>query len=647
MNVDALTLTALVGEFHETLIGARIDDVIQPTPHAVALQTYGAGRNRWLIASAHPQLARVHYIERKPRKLVQDPPAFVMLLRKYLEGTRVSEVRQPAWERLIEIGCVRGPQEAANRRVWLVVEIMGRVSNLILRDDNGLILGSLRHVGAGENRYRTIAPTIPYRYPPPQTRALHGETMPRIEPENVTASELEEAGAEMLAAGPKPRGRAGRKGLAGRTQPLIVADVLMAHLAGFGRELAGEVVARALGAPDAPLTTGVRWNRVAHEARELATLSTTKAWEPTLVYRSADEHARPFAFAVYPPRQYGDGAILRPAASVNEMLATYYEDAEWYNAVEGAKQELRHALQTQRDRCLRKDEALRGELALLDEMQQLREEADILLAFQQEVPEHASSFRIENPFTAGEGDAQTVTIALDPRLSAVENANKKYDRYHKLQRAGSRIPPQIEANELELAHIEQLRTDLALAETPAEIALVRAEVAEAGYLRGAKDAGNLHRLNKGVKGGKAGKSGKGGKGGKSGNAGQAAKRGAEGGSPLRRQSSDGFLLLVGKNSRQNEEVTFREASANDLWLHARGVPGAHVIIKSGGRPVPQTTEREAAALAAYYSQSRAAGSVPVDITQQRYVRHMKGGGPGMVIYEREHTIQVSPAEIEE
>src|SRR5579883_2802248 len=519
MNVDALTLTALVGEFHETLIAARIDDVIQPTPRAVALQTYGAGRNRWLIASAHPQLARVHYIERKPRKLVQDPPAFVMLLRKYLEGTRVSEVRQPAWERLIEIGCVRGPQEAANRRVWLVVEIMGRVSNLILRDDNGLILGSLRHVGAGENRYRTIAPTIPYRYPPPQTRALHGETMPRIEPENVTASELEEAGAEMLAAGPKPRGRAGRKGLAGRTQPLIVADVLMAHLAGFGRELAGEAVARALGAPDAPLTTGVRWNRVAHEARELATLSTTKAWEPTLVYRSADEHARPFAFAVYPPRQYGDGAILRPAASVNEMLATYYEDAEWYNAVEGAKQELRHALQTQRDRCLRKDEALRGELAL----------------------------------------------------------------------------------------IEQLRTDLALAETPAEIALVRAEVAEAGYLRGAKDAGNLHRLNKGVKGGKAGKSGKGGKGGKSGNAGQAAKRGAEGGSPLRRQSSDGFLLLVGKNSRQNEEVTFREASANDLWLHARGVPGAHVIIKSGGRPVPQTTEREAAALAAYYSQSRAAG----------------------------------------
>ncbi len=110
-------------------------------------------------------------------------------------------------------------------------------------------------------------------------------------------------------------------------------------------------------------------------------------------------------------------------------------------------------------------------------------------------------------------------------------------------------------------------------------------------------------------------------------------------------ASDGFALLVGKNSRQNEEVTFHQASGADLWLHARGVPGAHVIVKSGGRPVPETTFRQAAALAAYYSQSREAGSVPVDVTEQRYVRHMKGGGPGMVTYERERTIQVAPSEI--
>ena len=92
-------------------------------------------------------------------------------------------------------------------------------------------------------------------------------------------------------------------------------------------------------------------------------------------------------------------------------------------------------------------------------------------------------------------------------------------------------------------------------------------------------------------------------------------------------------------------MTFSEAAANDLWLHARGVPGAHVIVKAGGRPVSEVTLREAAALAAYYSQARAAGSVPVDYTLQRYVRHLKGGGPGMVTYERERTLHVAPADV--
>jgi predicted ribosome quality control (RQC) complex YloA/Tae2 family protein len=182
-----------------------------------------------------------------------------------------------------------------------------------------------------------------------------------------------------------------------------------------------------------------------------------------------------------------------------------------------------------------------------------------------------------------------------------------------------------------LARIEQLQADLALAETPQEIALVREEIVEAGYLRAKPDP----RPRKQPKGGK-------GKQGKQGN--QQGKRTAQGGTPLRRESSDGFTLLVGKNSRQNEEVTFHLATAHDLWLHARGVPGAHVIVKSGGRLVPETTLREAAALAAYYSQARENGRVAVDYTEQRYVRHMKGGGAGMVVYERERTLHVTPGD---
>ena len=637
MPVDALTLAAVAGDLRDTLPGARVDDVIQPTPQSIALQVFGGGgRNRWLLASAHPQLARVHIAPRKPRKLVTEPPAFVMLLRKHLEGARVRAIHQPRWERVIEIGFAHGADAAP---VWLVVEAMGRLSNVILRDDAGIILGALRQVSANVNHYRAIAPNVPYREPPPQTRELDGATLPRLDAETITPDDLRAAAASMLA-----HPAADRRG---RPRPPTVTALLTAHLLGMSRELAEEIAYRALAATDAPLSAALPWQALADETRALAALQSTHEWRPTLVYPVSDPAAdaaddpaaaAPLAYAVYTPRRYPD-ALLRAEPGANALLATFYEDAEWRAAVESAKGDLRHILQTNRDRCARKAATLATELRALDEAARLRVEADLLLAFQTEVPARAASFTPDHPVAAStggeDGNETTITIALDPRLSAVANATRKYDRYHKLQRATHQIPAQITANELELARIEQLRTDLALAETPAEITAVRAEVAEAGYIRGQRAVA-----------GKAAKSAKGGKSGKQGASAKGARPGGgkppDAGTPLRRQSADGFTLLVGKNSRQNEAVTFREAGASDLWLHARGVPGAHVIVKSGGRPVPDATLREAAALAAYYSQSRAAGSVPVDHTEQRYVRHMKGGGPGMVIYERERTIHVAP-----
>jgi predicted ribosome quality control (RQC) complex YloA/Tae2 family protein len=225
-----------------------------------------------------------------------------------------------------------------------------------------------------------------------------------------------------------------------------------------------------------------------------------------------------------------------------------------------------------------------------------------------------------------------VTIPLDPRFDAVGNATRLFNKYHKLRRATALVPAQIEQNATELATLEQLLADLMLADTPAEVVLVKAEVQGAGYMRGAPKL-TAKKQQKSAKKGKSGKQVKG----------KPALPG--GGVPLRLQSHDGFALLIGKNSRQNEEVTFHQATANDIWLHARGVPGAHVIIKAGGREIPRSTIEQAARLAAYYSQARGTTTAPVDFTLQKHVRHMKGGGPGMVIYEREKTIYVAPEDV--
>lgn len=705
MQIDALTLAALADEFQTALVGARIDDVIQPTPQSVALQCYGGaggGRNRWLMFSTHPQLARIHFTAEKPRKLAAEPPAFVMLLRKYLGGARVVAVRQPRWERVIELGFGRGAEIASGTAsVWLIVELMGRNSNITLTDGAAVILGALRQVSADVNGYRAILPHVPYRYPPPQTRTLHGATLPRLDGADVTLSALREAGQDALATydmpplaapettpdagdakahasaegassgrtGGKPGGKpkTRQRKPRGKREAPTVAGLLAAQVLGFSRDLGAEVAFRALGSPDAAITADLseaQWGALARETRALAALPEAHAWQPTLIARDthptrANEDGEDgdeanaisasmdtlLGFSVYRPQRFPPDVTLNPAPSVNEALDRYFRGAEWQSALEGAKAGLRHVLQTQRDRCQRKAEALKGELAALDELARLRLEADTLLAYQTEIAPGQRIFTIADPFGAGGDDAaddgKPLTITLDPQLTAVENANRRYARYHKLQRAGEQIPPQIEANALELARIEQLQTDLALAETPAEVTHVRAEVAEAGYIRSGLEARRLAKEQRGKKS----KGGKGNKGGKPGK--PAAARAPEGGAPLRRRIAGGFVALVGKNSRQNEEVTFREAAPNDVWLHARGAPGAHVIIKSGGRPAPEETLRAAASLAAYYSQLRGSSSVAVDYTERRYVRHMQNGGPGMVIYERERTLHAPPTDVGE
>jgi predicted ribosome quality control (RQC) complex YloA/Tae2 family protein len=636
MQTDALTLVAVADELTQMALGARVEDVIQPTPQSIAILLYGQGTKRWLVVSAHPQLARIHLADGRPRKLVNEPTAFVMLLRKHLEGARHTAIQQPRWERVIELAFARAGPESGMAPVWLTAELMGRQSNIILREDSatgGEVLGALHTVPPGSNRVRVLTPHVVFQPAPPQTRTLRGEQAPRLAPERATPAQLETAALDMVVAAQAassaepPAG--GRRGKARRDGKPTVVALLMAHVAGCSRELAREVAYRALGTTDAALAPDLEWGALSAELRSFAAAAESRTWHPTLVYATPTA-ATPDAFAVYEPRQF-PGATLRLMTTVNEALAAYYQDAEWRVTVEGAKGELRRLLQTNRERCQRKAGALQVELGALDEARRLREEADLLLAFQSEMPERATSVTLENPF-AVDGEPATITLELDPRYGVIENANRRYARYHKLQRAASQIPLQIAANDVELARVEQLQADLALAETPQEISLVREEIVEAGYLRAKPDP----RARKQPKGGK-GQQGK--------QSGQQGKQGSRGGTPLRRESSDGFALLVGRNSRQNEEVTFHQAAANDLWLHARGVPGAHVIVKSGGRPIPETTLRAAAALAAYYSQAREHGRVDVDYTEQRYVRHMKGGGPGMVIYERERTLRVAPGDL--
>jgi predicted ribosome quality control (RQC) complex YloA/Tae2 family protein len=194
---------------------------------------------------------------------------------------------------------------------------------------------------------------------------------------------------------------------------------------------------------------------------------------------------------------------------------------------------------------------------------------------------------------------------LNPKLSAVENARQYYRRYESAKNASAEVPALVAGVEREIAYLDQLETDLAMAEDERGIGAVEDALAEAGR------APTRRR-----------------------------PRSAPG--PRRMLSDDGFVIWVGRNSRQNDELTFRMASARDIWLHAHGIPGAHVVIKAEGREVPTDTILRAARLAGYYSAARDEGKVDVDYTQRRNVRRLRGGRPGQVILRQYETITVTP-----
>ena len=647
MHIDAMTLAALADEWRLLLANARVDAIIQPTVHSIAVQCYTpapeqgqSGKNRWLYLSAHPQLARAHITALKPSRIVNEPPAFVMLLRKYLEGTRIEAIDQARWERVIEIKA--GHRSASDPELHtsyrLVIELMGRMSNIILCNDQGLILGSLKHVGADINRYRTIDANVQYVPPPPQQRMVAGVSLPRLEPTSLSAAQLAQCMQEDQETTQVLEPKVRRK--PAKIQEPKMWQLLTRNLLGFSPLLAREAVYRATGDAELAINAGnVNMEELAWNVRELALLFDQHTWKPQLVERVGDvgdNHSSfsqpvPIAFAPYVLEQYAEmpGVRIRESVSINILIDEFYTGSEWRDAMENVRNPLRKVLQTQFERCKRKSALLQQELSVSEDASRYRLQAELLLAYQHEVKQGQSNVVLQN-FFENEATPSAVTIPLDPRYDAVGNANRLFHKYHKLRRALALVPGQIDKNTTEQATVEQLLADLMLADTPAEVALVKAEVQQAGYIRGAKNSklisGPSKRTHK-TRGGKQKK---------------AKPVPPGGGVPLHIQSLDGFTILIGKNSRQNEEVTFHQASANDTWLHARGVPGAHVIVKAGGRDIPKSTLEQAASLAAYYSQARGSTSVPVDYTLQRHVRHMKGGGPGMVIYEREKTLYAEP-----
>jgi len=555
---DALTLTAVADELRHELLGGRIQDVLELNRYVIGFEMY-AHRRAYLLMSARPEEGgRIHLVGEKLRRGVEMPSPLLLRLRKEIIGSRLVDVQQPAWERLLQLSC-KGPQ---GDRV-LVVEAMGQRSNIILVEEDGTILECARHIPASQNRYRVLLPGCPYVPPPAQNKA-NGLTL--------TAGRLSKLLEEQEA-----------------TLPLW--RKLVAAVSGVSPLLAREIAYRAGGDPNCQ-HADVR--TVLDQLQEVLVMTKTGQWQPNV----AVEGDRVLAYAPYALTQYPRCEVR---SSISQAMTDYYAQRVGADAYAVAKARVQKLIEKQRERLSHKKEALLAENPSPEAVEKLRRNGEWLLACAHQVVPGQTELVVQWD------DAQSpVHILLDPTLSPVENAREYFRRYEKAKNAAMEVPALLAQVDGELAYLDQLTTDLVLAEDRPGIDAVEAALALAGYIPKSKKVRP-----------------------------QAA-------APLNMLSEDGFTILVGRNSWQNEQVTFHCSAEHDFWLHARGVPGAHVVVRTEGRDVPEPTLRRAAELAAYYSAARLDKKVLVDYALCKNVRRRKGGKEGQVVYQGQKTLSVRP-----
>ncbi len=372
-------------------------------------------------------------------------------------------------------------------------------------------------------------------------------------------------------------------------------QALVKGLQGVSPLLAREIAFRALGDPRATVGQVERLTPILAAVRELLAPLESGHWQPSVVL----EGGQPIVYAPYPLTHRGEP---QPRPSISAAIESYTEAAASADPYAAAKRPLQEAIARARSRLERRQQALQRAAEQANEAEKWRQWGEWLLAYAHAVAPRQTELVVET------GDGETLTIPLDPGKSAVENAQAYFARYRKAQRAAAGGPARLEEVALALADLEQLETDLRLAASRPEIEEVRVALVEAGHMRSSK--------------------------------GRRARTPPS--QPLSLTSPDGLTILVGRNSRQNDEVTFRRASSDDWWFHARGVPGAHVIVRSGEGELPPATLRRAAELAAYFSRLRDEASVEVDYTRRRYVRRIRGAAPGLVTYSHEKSIRAAP-----
>ena len=570
MAFDGITIANVVKEMNDTIIGCRINKIAQPENDELILTIKGSCGQKRLFISADASLPLIYFTENnKPSPMTA--PGFCMLLRKHLQNGRIVTVTQPGLERIIHIEIEHLDEMGDLCKKTLIVEIMGKHSNIIFCHADGTIIDSIKHVSGLVSSVREVLPGKPY---------FVAQTQDKLDALNTSATEWM---TQVMC------------------KPVAIYKAIYGSYTGISPIMAQEICYRCGVDGDASTAslTDAEKEKLYTTFINLISQVQNGDFAPHIAYTGN----HPVEFAALPLTMYENTEdYLVSFDSMSLLLEHYYAEKNTLTRIRQKSADLRKIVQTALERNIKKYDLQLRQIEDTEKRDTYRIYGELLNTYGYGVEPGSKSMEALNYYTN-----EMVTIPLDPDLTPQENAKKYFDKYGKLKRTYEALTELTKQVKDEIEHLESISTALDIALQEEDLVQIKEELTENGYIR-RKGGSKKEKITS---------------------------------KPFHYISSDGFHMYVGKNNYQNDELTFKFATGNDWWFHAKNMPGSHVVVKSeGAEELPDRTFEEAGRLAAYYSKGREQEKVEIDYIQKKHVKKPAGAKPGFVVYYTNYSLMI-------
>lgn len=568
MSFDAIVTRALTDEFNNNYIGARVDKIYQTEKDEIMINMRSKDGSFKVLVSASSNNPRF-YVSKISKENPSEAPLFSMILRKNLSGSKLVKVEQFGFDRAAQFVFSGYNEFHEEALYYLVVEIMGKYSNIVLCNENHKVIDAIKRVSTVMSSKREIEPGLIYERPP---------VFDRVSPISVDEEEL--------------------KNMMTNNADLEVRDFLMRSFLGLSTEIANKILFDAA-IDDKNLVKNLDESDVNKFISSfIKTFEEVKEKKYSFnIYKLSE---RKSAYNAINLNQYAS-LEKENFSSISELLDKYYYEKDQKDRITQRSQNMRHTISANLKRAKNKLQKQKEEMLESANRDAYKVYADLISSNIHKISKGLKEINLENFYD----NMNEISVPLDQKLSAVQNAQKYYKRYQKMKQREIVLEKQIENTEDEINYLELVMDAIDRTDDVKNLDEIYFELIKNNYIKKDKKIKNkpkkiaIHSI----------------------------------------EYDDGAKVYYGKNNLQNEYITFKVADKNDVWMHVKGFPGSHVVIKCDGCPSDELLVF-AAEIAAKNSKAKDSNKVDVDFTTRKNVKKHPSGKTGLVNYVNFKTITV-------